>query len=364
MSLKINFLKEKPQILIIDQTKLPFQTNWIDITDPENALDAILNLKVRGAPLIGVAAGLSLAAYSILVTDRSKRILWWQKLISSRPTAVNLIHVLNDLKILIDKDVAGEVLWTRALDLYEDDKNKCLKISNYGSNYILNAILNSKDIIAANSYKDAHTSPDKKKSLKILTHCNTGELATSGVGTALGVIKDLHQKTDVFVYADETRPLLQGARLTSWELKKNNIKFNLICDSMAGFLMQQKKVDLVIVGADRITSQGDTANKIGTYNLAVLCHYHKIPFYVAAPTTTIDSKIKTGSEIPIEERHPSEILGFGSGVNRTEFAEADTLVYNPAFDWVPANLISAWITEHGVFNNKDIENGAFLNLNL
>lgn len=186
-------------------------------------------------------------------------------------------------------------------------------------------------------------------------------MATAGSGTALGVIKKLAKKNpEIHIFVDETRPLLQGARLTTWELSKAHVKFSLICDSMAGFLMQQKKVDVVVVGADRITKNGDSANKIGTYTLAVLCHYHKIPFYIVAPLTTWDKDLTSGDQIPIEFREREEVLGLTHPEHKISWAYPHSKVFNPAFDWVPSDLIQGWVTDRGVFTQEDVKRGYIL----
>jgi methylthioribose-1-phosphate isomerase len=248
-------------------------------------------LKVRGAPLIGC-----FAAYGVVVSfienkkmdmERLKKKIKSdiEKLKSSRPTAYNLFYALERMNKVIDgfKDEDKEGLFKRLLkeaeDIYNEDLNACYKIGTYGEKLI-------------------------KDGANILTHCNAGGLATSGFGTALAPIYVAKQKgKKIHVYVDETRPVLQGARLTCWELEKNRIPYTLICDNMAGYLMSKKKIDIVITGADRIAKNGDTANKIGTYSLAVLANYHKIPFYIAAPISTFDFDIEDGSKIPIEERN-------------------------------------------------------------
>lgn len=338
-SLSLRFSRSKIEIL--DQTLLPHEVQWIDITDPQQAVEAIQSLKVRGAPLIGVAASVCLGIYCLENSDLSQRLYWLQKLISSRPTAVNLVHFLNEMKELIEKKSDSEVIFDLAVKFFLEDQSMCQKISEIG--------------------KKEFKAKFKNKEITVLTHCNTGSLATAGIGTALGVIKNLASEYKLHVYVDETRPLFQGARLTSWELEKANIKFDLICDNMAGFLMLQKKVDAVLVGADRITANGDAANKIGTYSLAVLCHYHKIPFYVVAPSTTFDSAIDSGFEIPIEQRTSDEVRGYynQSSSQKVVWAKDSFNVYNPSFDWVPASLITGWITETKCFNNNDVENGEF-----
>ncbi len=338
-TLSLKFSDSKIEIL--DQTRLPFENHWIDITEPNLCVSAIKELKVRGAPLIGVVAAINLGIFCLHTENKKLRLHWLNELITSRPTAVNLIHLLTEMKSMIESDFISSDIFKKSVDFFHQDQAMCEKISLVGAKRLKLDFL------------DLKTS----KIFSILTHCNTGALATAGVGTALGVIKKVNEDLALKVYVDETRPLLQGARLTAWELEKENINFELICDNMAGFLMLQNKVDAVIVGADRITAHGDVANKIGTYTLAVLCHHHKIPFYVAAPTTTIDSAIDFGSDIPIEQRSASEVRGF-EALNAF-WAKDSFKVYNPSFDWVPSKLITGWITEDKCYDQKDIESGLF-----
>ena len=284
-------------------------------------------MQVRGAPAIGIAAsyGLAIAVTKSKKFDRTFIEGVAKELKASRPTAVNLFWAVDRMvdKYLNDypttlKDVLT-TLWGEAELIHNEDRQMCQAIGENGARLI-------------------------KSGDTILTHCNTGALATGGIGTALGVIyvcRDQGKK--IIVYADETRPVLQGARLTAWELKQENIPVTLICDSAAGTLFQQGKIQHVIVGADRITQNGDVANKIGTYPLAVLAHRHNVPFYVAAPSSTFDEKIKSGSEISIEERSPIEVTnGFGKAT-----APKGVAVYSPAFDITPRALISYYITDKG-----------------
>ena len=318
-------------VRFIDQTRLPLEEVYIQTDDYAVIADAIRTLKIRGAPLIGVAAayGVALAAlkfnYSDLQLLKQNVHRAIDELASTRPTAVNLFWSLERMKAIIDSAHSAEEgiqsLISEAVAIHREDEEMCRKIGEHGSALI----------------------PDNAS---ILTHCNTGALATGGEGTAQSVITTAHrQGKSIKVYVDETRPLLQGARLTTWELKKADIDVTLITDGMGAFLMQQKKVDLVIVGADRIAANGDIANKIGTYNLAVSAHHHNIPFYVAAPGTTIDSSISSGEHIIIEERNATEVTEtFGKRI-----APDNIKVYSPAFDITPATLITSIITERGVF---------------
>lgn len=316
------------KLTFLDQTKLPFEKSYIETDDYERIAKAIEKLEIRGAPAIGVAAAYALALSiknSIKEKINSAFELAYQRLSNTRPTAVNLFSALEEMeKTYIQNKNADnlyEVLKNKAIALHNDDIDKCHRIGKNGL-----AIF-------------------KKKS-NVLTHCNTGKLATAGDGTAFNIIKMAFEKGLVsFVYVDETRPLYQGLRLTAFELEQNEIPFSVHADSMAAVLMKEKKVDLVIVGADRIALNGDTANKIGTYNLAVLCNFHDIPFFVAAPTTTIDRTIPSGEAIIIEYRKKSEVLN-----HRSKSIASDSVeVFNPAFDVTPSHLISGIITEDQVY---------------
>ena len=313
-------------LTIIDQTRLPTECVSIELTDLEACAEAIEKLRVRGAPAIGVAA-----AYSVLVglggdysRERFEHVQ--KRLRATRPTAVNLYYALDEMEKAYcryedetPESLRRELLKT-ARHIHEEDRNTCRRIGKFGASLLDNG-------------------------MSVLTHCNAGGLATSDYGTALGVVYcSGEQGKRIRVYADETRPLLQGSRLTAWELAKNGIEVTVLCDSMAAVLMAGGKIDCVIVGADRIAGNGDVANKIGTYSLAVLAHYHNVPFYVAAPMSTIDRFLPDGSGIPIEEREAAEInRGFG------KVTGPDTVSYfNPAFDVTPHHLITAIITDKGI----------------
>jgi len=319
-------------IRIIDQTRLPGEIVFLDIASLETLCEAIRSLRVRGAPAIGVAGalGVALAAYhfqgdSRPGLDRTIREAA-SALNATRPTAVNLPWALGRMTRVLDADPGGAVpdmrerLIREALDMLAEDDAVCRRIGAHGLSLI----------------------PD---SAVILTHCNAGGLATSGYGTALGVIYAAHEagKT-VRVFADETRPLLQGARLTAWELRESGIPVTVLCDSAAAVLMRKGVIDCVIVGADRIAANGDTANKVGTCGLAVIAKACGVPFYVAAPVSTVDFSIPDGEGIPIEERDGSEIAeGFG-----VRTVPEGVPLFNPAFDVTPHALISAIVTEEGV----------------
>jgi len=287
-------------------------------------------MKVRGAPAIGVAAayGIALGALGIKKKNDNACITELKRAVeairNTRPTARNLFFTVDRMNKLIseieDFKILQNLIVKEALTIHEEAIKSSYQISRLGADCI-------------------------DEGMTILTHCNTGPLATTGYGTALGVIiYAFHQGKNINVIVDETRPLLQGSRLTAWELKKAGIPFTLITDSMAGSLMHRKKVDLVIVGADCIAANGDTANKIGTYSLAVLAKNHHIPFFIAAPTSTIDIMRKTGKDIIIEERHPDEIIK----IRNVPISLNDTKVFNPAFDITPASYITAIVTEHGI----------------
>jgi len=321
------------QLELLDQTRLPLQVEILSCRDTATLYEAIVSLRVRGAPAIGIAAAYGVvlgaqATWDQPVAEARKTILaTCEYLARSRPTAVNLFWALDRMRDLVhrnpsvaDSKSLGQLLLREARLIHDEDRRMCHAIGEYGASML-------SDVTG------------------VLTHCNTGGLATSEYGTALSAIFTAQDQGHTLqIYADETRPLLQGARLTAWELQQRGIPCTVICDSMAAQVMREKKVQAVIVGADRITARGDTANKIGTYGLAILAKYHGIPFYVAAPTSTFDLSIDSGTDIPIEQRKSSEIThGFGS-----QTAPSGIDVYNPAFDVTPAELISAIITERGV----------------
>ncbi len=320
------------KVRLIDQTKLPEELVYLEISDHLELCEAIKKLKVRGAPAIGIAGAFGVVLGLNKMNDKIFNINnYINKVIddlrSTRPTARNLFWALDRMYKKICS-LSGESMGKvkkeslkEALDIYMEDEEMSRKIGENGVELL-------------------------KDECSILTHCNTGFLVTAGIGTALGIVYTAVEKgKKVRVYADETRPLLQGARLTAWELEMKGIDVTLICDNTAAFLMKKGMVDCVIVGADRIASNGDTANKVGTYNLAVLAEKHNIPFYVAAPHSTFDFSLKNGDEIPIEERNPEEVyMGFGK-----RRAPDNINVFNPAFDVTPNNLITAFVTEEKIF---------------
>ncbi|MDP8266295.1 MAG: S-methyl-5-thioribose-1-phosphate isomerase [Candidatus Aceula meridiana] len=319
-------------VRIIDQRKLPNQLKFLTCKDTKALWSAIKTLAVRGAPALGAAAafGVLLGIKRIKTQNRKVFDKELKKICnyigSSRPTAVNLFNALSDMEDVALKNPSASVdalkkkFKVKAMGIFNHDKKVCRQMGANGAKLV----------------KDGQT---------LMTICNAGALATVDYGTALGVFYSAKQKKKRFkVFACETRPLLQGARLTAWELQKQKIDVTLICDNMAATLMQQKKVDMIFTGADRIALNGDSANKIGTYNLAVLAKHHKVPFYVVAPLSTFDTKIKTGKSIPIERRDPNEVTTIAG--KRT--APKNIKVYNPAFDVTPRNLITGIVTECGV----------------
>jgi len=319
------------RIRIIDQTELPHKEVFLDLHDYHEVADAIKKLRIRGAPDIGVAAayGLALGAQSIEASSKEQFLAKLRPvsktLASSRPTAVNLFWALERMKKVAQSGRSVPQIKKRLLA-----EAKRIEAENDKSNRKLSEL-------GAELIKDGFT---------ILTHCNAGSLATAAYGTALGVVKMAkEQGKRVKVYATETRPLLQGARLTTWELIKENIPVTLITDSMAGHFMSKGVINCVIVGADRIAANGDVANKIGTYTLAVLATENGIPFYVAAPVSTIDLSLPSGADIPIEERSPEEV----THIQGVRIAPEGVKAANPAFDITPHCYVSAIITEKGVF---------------
>lgn len=322
---------QEDHLVILDQTQLPLREIYSDVNTIGQVWDAIKKLKVRGAPAIGIAG-----AYGLYLGVRdldSKNFTsfnvelnrWIEYLKSSRPTAVNLSWALERINQTVyankDKDLEEikQIILDTAKTIHAEDKRTCKKIGENGAELV-------------------------KKGYNILTHCNTGGLATGAHGTALAVITQAHRdEKEIHVWVDETRPLLQGSRLTAWELKEAEVPFHLITDSSAGSLMQRGKVDMVITGADRVTANGDVANKIGTYPLAVVAKANDIPFYVALPLSTFDMETDSGDEIEIEERDGEEITHL---VN-SQLAPKKTDAYNPAFDITPNEYVTGFITEKG-----------------
>ena len=326
-------------VRLLDQSRLPGSVEFLDCHDYLTVADAIRTLKVRGAPAIGVTAamGVALGAQAVSATEYSSFaqavLKICDELAATRPTAVNLFWAIERMKRTLQSldthsiSSIQQALIRESQAILEEDITLCKTMGRHGAELI----------------KDGQT---------VLTHCNAGSLATAGYGTALGVIRAAcEQGKNIKVIADETRPVLQGSRLTAWELMQDQIPVTLITDNMAGSLMRQGKIHLCIVGADRIAANGDVANKIGTYSVAVLARAHNIPFYVAAPYSTIDLKTTSGDDIPIEQRNPLEVTTIHGS---HQVAPKDVAVYNPAFDVTPAELITGIITERGVFKPNEL----------
>jgi len=326
-------------VVMIDQRVLPAREVYNTYRDYKGVAGAIRDMVVRGAPAIGVAAamGVALGALKIKARDMKAFKREFEKvarlLAATRPTAVNLFWAIERMRRTASENEGLGVeglkkrLIAEAIEIHRDDIEINRRIGGYGGKLL-------------------------KNNSTVLTHCNAGALATAGYGTALGVIRGaIEAGKKISVYADETRPFLQGARLTAWELQKDNIPVTLITDNMAGHIMKQGLIDAVVVGADRIAANGDVANKIGTYTVALLAREHKIPFYVAAPLSTIDMKIKHGKDIPIEERNSAEVTHLGG--KRT--APKGINVRNPAFDVTPSRLVTGIITEKGVVKSPYIK---------
>ena len=326
-------------VRLLDQSQLPGRVEILECRDVESVVSAIRSLRVRGAPAIGVTAamGIALGAQAIMeneVSALTRKILdVCRQFADTRPTAVNLFWAIERMKGVLQggrECPASEIrsrLLQEALAIQREDVARCQTIGRHGANLI-------------------------KDGQRILTHCNAGALATAGYGTALGVVRAAwEQGKKIHVFADETRPVLQGARLTAWELMEDGIPVTLITDNAAGTVMRQGKIDLCVVGADRIAANGDVANKIGTYSVAVLAKAHGIPFYVAAPSSTIDVATPVGSAIPIEERPGDEVTALNGG---PWIAPKGVTVFNPAFDVTPAEYVTGIITEEGVVDPSRI----------
>ncbi len=326
-------------LLLLDQRKLPLKEEWVECKSYEDVAKAIEDMVVRGAPAIGVVAAYGVVLGAKEVAESSENLMDFKarveliinRLAATRPTAVNLFWALKRMRRILEaggsiEDVIA-ALETEAINIERQDVETNRKIGFFGAE-----LLSSKEVI--------------------LTHCNTGALATAGYGTALGVVRAaVESGKEVIVYVDETRPYLQGARLTAWELQQEGIPYYLITDNMAGWFMSLGEITCVIVGADRIARNGDTANKIGTYSLSVLAKEHNIPFYVAAPTSTFDLSIASGKEIPIEERSADEVIF--CHCKDCRIAPYGAKVKNPAFDVTPHENITGIITEKGVIHSPD-----------
>ncbi len=334
---KIETLKwVEDHLEMIDQRILPADFQYISYYSASSVADGIRSMVVRGAPAIGCAAayGIALEALNLRdlnVTEFSKGMKKALKLLAeSRPTAVNLFWAINRMRNLMNQTQGSpseiaNVLLIEAHEILKEDIQINRTMGSFGADLLVDGA-------------------------RVLTHCNAGALATAGHGTALGVIRSAVQSgKNISVLADETRPFLQGARLTAWEMIKEGIPVTLISDNMAGYLMNKGEVDVIVVGTDRVASNGDVANKIGTYMVAVLAKRHNIPFYVACPLSTIDRTIVSGNDIPIEERPAEEVTGFQD----YQWAAEGVSVRNPAFDVTPAELVTGLITEKGIVYNPD-----------
>lgn len=325
----IEWIREAPLLRLLDQRNIPASVSFVDCSSYEKTAEAIENMTVRGAPAIGVAAayGVVLAAHS----DISKIDDALSRLSATRPTAVNLFWSIEKMRSVFNENKNSPELYTllesEAIAIDREDREINRRIGAHGA-VLLPAVAS------------------------VITHCNAGALATSGYGTALGVFRAARDAgKEIKVYADETRPRFQGGKLTAFELCEDGFDVTVICDSMAAFLMSREKIDAVITGADRIALNGDTANKIGTYGLAISAKRHNVPFYIAAPISSIDFNCPNGDSIPIEERDHSEVRKVGGEI----LVHEDAKVWNPAFDVTPAELIRGIITEEGIFEPSDIK---------
>ncbi|MBT6796013.1 S-methyl-5-thioribose-1-phosphate isomerase [bacterium] len=332
----IIYFSKSNTVFVLDQTLLPFKVHYVEAKNYKAIIKLIKNLSIRGAPAIGVAG--SFGAFLALrgLTRRPRRELpeivynRLREIAAARPTAVNLMWSIKRFENIINLNIGksweylSKLFYKEALKIFNEEKKVSLLISKFGSKLFTN-------------------------NNKVLTHCNTGSLATTGPGTALGVIKAANKKNKgLQVFATETRPLLQGSRLTVWECEQDNVDCTLLTDSMASHIIREKKINFAIVGADRIAVNGDVANKIGTYQLAIACKYHKIPFFVAAPLSTFDFECPEGKMIEIEERSSEEILKISGKI-----VSIASKVVNPAFDVTPNKLISGIITEKGIIMNPN-----------
>ena len=314
---------ENEQLILLDQRKIPFKEEYLTLNHLTEIAEAIKSMIVRGAPAIGVTGAYG---YVIGIREGLPESRVYEELLNTRPTAVNLRNALEEMRKTYEKfrqfpDKVISALEKQAHKIFMSEREKELKMGEIGAS-----------LLPADSV--------------VITHCNTGALATTGWGTALGVIRSAHYSgKKIFVWVDETRPRLQGARLTAWELVKEGIPHKLIADNSASYVMKNFKIDAIFVGADRIALNGDTANKIGTYQLAISAKFHGVPFYIVAPTSTIDPMAKSGRDIPIEERDESEV----KQIDSCSIAPEETPAFNPAFDVTPAELITGGIiTEKGL----------------
>jgi len=328
-------------VVMIDQTCLPLKEAYVTCRTAEEVAWAIRNMVIRGAPAIGVAAAMGVALGMKGQLAEAGETGFWdrfepvcQLLAATRPTAVNLFWALERMRKVWQQAAGSALSISKTVDILIDEACR-IRQEDIETNRILGAL--GAEIVPENA--------------RVLTHCNAGALACAGYGTALGVIRAAHERGKILeVLADETRPLLQGARLTAWELQRDHIPVTLITDNMAAHFMGKGMVDLVVVGADRIAANGDTANKIGTYGVAIIAREHGVPFYVAAPCSTIDFSLDSGEKIPIEERDRQEVLAFGGQY----VAPLEVAVHNPAFDVTPAKYIAGIITEKGIYKPEEL----------
>jgi methylthioribose-1-phosphate isomerase len=326
------------RVVVLDQTQLPGREVWLEGGDPDAMIAHIRALRVRGAPLIGVAAALSLAWWAEHGAGESEVRAAAARLRVARPTAVNLMAAIDRMLEAVTPRFDADVLVAEAEAIFMDDVALCDAMAGHGV-----PLLHDGD--------------------GVLTHCNTGGLATVGIGTALGVIRRAVERgIRLHVYVDETRPLLQGARLTTWELARCGIPYTLIADGMASLVMRAGRVQRVLVGADRIACNGDVANKVGTYAVAVAAHHHGIPFYPVAPWTTVDLGCRDGAEIPIEERPGDEVRGVRGSFGAVQWSPDDAPVYNPAFDVTPVDLVTALVLDRGVLTSRELRAGGLARL--
>lgn len=321
--------QEDGRLEILDQRALPHSEVWLDAGDPRVMVGLIQTLAVRGAPLIGVAAAICAALYAESGADTASLRQTLSSLRKARPTAVNLMHAIDRLKHVLDLGGDAAALVREAEAIFDEDVALCEAMAAHGV-----SVLGKREAV--------------------LTHCNAGALATVGIGTALGVIRRGFEAGRIHhVFVDETRPLLQGARLTAWELDRCGIPHTLLTDSMAALLLRDHRVDRIFVGADRIAANGDVANKVGTYGLAVQARFHHVPFHPVAPWTTVDEDCPEGFDIPVEVRHADEVRGFGT----TRWAPDRTPAFNPSFDVTPARLLTSLILDRGIYTPEDLAAG-------
>ncbi len=329
---------ENGVLRVLDQRRLPAEELWHVCHDENDLIALIKNLAIRGAPLLGIAATLWVGHCAQRGHTQATLTHTIAALRAARPTAVNLMNYLDRLQVLLDAGETNVALVAEAEAIFHEDVALCRAMSAHGAALV-------------------------QAGAKILTHCNTGSLATAGMGTAIGVIVAAHRAgKNIKVWVDETRPLLQGGRLTAWEMQNAGVPYQLICDNMAASLMRDGEVDMIVVGADRIARNGDFANKVGTYSLAVLAQHHAVPFYVVAPRTTIDAQCYNGDDIPIEQRDASEVRGVSGSFGSCTWSPPQAPVYNPAFDVTPAALVTGWILDTGVYHLADINNGILARL--